>query len=232
MLSKSAARAFFLVGTFLCAGVFIALTVDTFGQLPERTNEDQLSESVIRGKQLWEDNNCMGCHTLFGEGAYYAPDLSTVYERRGPMFIRQMINDPQAMYPGERKMVDYDFSEQELDDLVAFFEWCGNVDLNGFPAEPTIGAVAAVRAQAEADDRPEVFDQVCVACHTVSGVGGQVGPALDGIGGRMSAADLTQWLEDPMAVNPESRMPKLPLTPEQITDVVEYLSTLEGEAAQ
>ena len=231
MLSKSAARAFFIGGTVLCSGVFLALTVDTFGQLPERTNEDQLSESVVRGKTLWDENNCMGCHTLFGEGAYYAPDLSTVYARRGPMFIRQMINDPQSMYPGERKMVDYDFTDEELDDLVAFFEWCGEVDLNGFPAPPTIGAASGV-AQGAPDARPLVFVQICSACHAVGGVGGQVGPALDGIAGRMSADEITRWLEDPMAVNPESKMPQLPLTPEQISEAVEYLTTLEGEAAQ
>ena len=79
---------FFLVGTLLCSGVFIALTVDTFRQIPTQTRAEALSPAVMRGKVIWEEQNCMGCHTLFGEGAYYAPDLSQVYNRRGPMFIR------------------------------------------------------------------------------------------------------------------------------------------------
>jgi len=33
-------------------------------------------------------------------------------------------------------MVAYGFSEQEANDLVAFFTWVGNADLNGFPAKP------------------------------------------------------------------------------------------------
>jgi len=232
MLSKSAARAFFLVGTFLCSGAFIALTVDTLGRVPAQTHADQLSEAVVRGKMLWEDNNCMGCHTLFGEGAYYAPDLTTVYARRGPMFIRQMLTDPAAMYPGQRRMVAYDFTEQEQSDLVAFFEWCGKVDLNGFPAPPTIGVASIPPTRAVAEARPEVFVQVCTACHSVGGSGGQVGPALDGVASRMSPELLTQWLQDPLSVRPASRMPKLPLTPEQITSLVDYLSTLDGEAQQ
>lgn len=230
MLSKSAARAFFLVGTLLCSGAFIALTVDTLGRVPAQTHADQLSEAVVRGKVLWEDNNCMGCHTLFGEGAYYAPDLSTVYARRGPMFIRQMLTDPAAMYPGRRQMVKYDFTEQEQDDLIAFFEWCGKVDLNGFPAPPTIGVAAAPVARATGQVQPEVFLQVCTACHSVEGSGGQVGPALDGVAQRMSPEQLTAWLQDPFSVRPNSRMPKLPLTSEQITTLVDYLSTLDGEA--
>ncbi|MGF1466763.1 MAG: c-type cytochrome [Sandaracinaceae bacterium] len=227
MLSKSAARAFFLGGTALCTVAFVALTVDTLGRLPDRTHTERLTGAVARGKQLWEDHNCMGCHTLFGEGAYYAPDLTQVYARRGPAFIRQMINDPQGVYPGERRMVDYDFDEQQLDDLVAFFEWCGHVDLNGFPAEPTIGPVVG---RGVTDPRPEVFVQVCTACHAVRGVGGQVGPSLDGVAGRMTPAELTRWLDDPLAIDPESRMPDLPLTDDQIVDLVAYLSTLEDEA--
>ena len=81
MLSKSAARKFFLVGTILCSGAFILLTVDTIRQVPKLTKEENLTPQVIRGKHVWDRNNCMGCHTLMGEGAYYAPELTKVYER-------------------------------------------------------------------------------------------------------------------------------------------------------
>ena len=98
MLSKSAARAFFLGGTAVCSLAFVALTVDTFGKIPEQTNAAAITPEVERGKALWEASNCMGCHTLFGEGAYYGPELTRVYERRGPDFIRAMLRDPEAMY--------------------------------------------------------------------------------------------------------------------------------------
>lgn len=86
MLSKSAARAFFLSGTVLFSAVFIWLTVDTFQRIPAQTNAGDLTESVVRGKQIWEETNCMGCHSLLGEGAYCAPELTRVYQRRGPLF--------------------------------------------------------------------------------------------------------------------------------------------------
>ena len=92
----------------------------------------------MHGKHLWERNNCMGCHTLLGEGAYYAPELTKVYERRGPEFIQAMLRDPQAMYPGQRRMVKYDFTDAEIAALVAFLQWIGEMDLNGFPAKPTL----------------------------------------------------------------------------------------------
>ena len=142
MLTKSQARAFFLIGTGVTAAVFIGLTVDTFRRIPAQTNAAGLTEQVARGKALWEQNNCMGCHTLLGEGAYYAPELTKVYSRRGPDFIRAMLRDPEAMYPGQRRMVKYDFTPQQIDDLVAFFQWIGTMDLNGFPPKPDLMQVA------------------------------------------------------------------------------------------
>ena len=225
MLSKSAAKTFFLGGTAACASVFLGLTWDTFQQIPGRTHAAALTDSVKRGKHLWEDNNCMGCHTLFGEGAYYAPELTKVFDRRGAAFISAQLKDPEAMFPGERKMTNYHFKDAEIADLVSFFEWCGKVDLNGFPARPTLGAPAA-RAQApNTPPRPLIFSQLCVACHALEGVGGTVGPALDGVGTRYDAAYFQQRLIDPLSVKADSKMPKLPLTDAQVAELVTFLSS-------
>jgi nitric oxide reductase subunit C len=226
MLSKSAAKAFFLGGTALCSTVFLGLTWDTFQQMPARTNAAALTDSVKRGKHLWEDNNCMGCHTLFGEGAYYAPELTKVHERRGPQFISAMLKDPEAMFPGERKMVNYHFKDDEIADLVAFLEWCGKVDLNGFPAKPTLVMPSAPAAGNTVNvSQPQVFSQLCSACHAIGGAGGNVGPALDGVGSRFEAAYFEPWLKDPNAIKPGTKMPKLPLTDGQITELVAFLSS-------
>ena len=138
MLSKAAARNFFLIGTGLCFGAFILLTLDTIKQVPKQTNEENLTESVARGKHLFDANNCMGCHTILGEGAYYAPELTKVATRRSERYIKKFINNPQKYQTGSRRMVDYDFSDQELEDLYAFFKWIGEIDLNGFPPEPNL----------------------------------------------------------------------------------------------
>lgn len=224
MLSKSQARAFFLVGTVACSTAFIGLTIDTFSQIPTQTNAAAITDDVAHGKELWESNNCMGCHTLFGEGAYYAPELTKVYERRGEFFIRSMLVDPEKMYPGERKMKRYDFTLEEIDALIAFLRWAGTVDLNGFPAKADLMPVAGQGGVMETGNRPQLFNTTCIACHSLDGQGGQVGPALDGVGGRRDAAFLRAWLEDPAAVKPDSRMPKLPLTDGQIDELVAFLS--------
>lgn len=228
MLSKKQARFFFVAATLGFSGVFLWLTVDTISQVPERSNEDKLTAEVVAGKTIWDENNCMGCHTILGEGAYYAPELTKVVERRGEAWIRVFLKDPQAMYPGERKMVQYDFTEEEIDNLIHFFTWIGNIDTNGFPAKPdlVIGGAATGGPDPLAGS-PEVYGQLCKACHAVGGVGGNVGPALDGVATRYDQEYLTKWLKDPTSVKEGTAMPKLPLTDPQISEITTWLGTLK-----
>lgn len=233
MLSKSQAKTFFLVGTGLCSVAFVLLTIDTFKRIPKQTNQVEMNDSVVRGKHLFDRNNCMGCHTIFGEGAYYAPELTKVWERRGEGFIKAMLKDPQAMYPNDRQMTNYHFTEEEINDLAAFLKWVGTVDLNGFPAKPDLQAPAAANPTTIASGdhagitAPAVFGQMCTACHTLQGAGGTVGPALDGIGSRRDAEFLSKWLQDPLAIKADSKMPKLPLSEKDIQDLTTYLSQMK-----
>ena len=126
---------FFLGGTGLFSLVFLFLTWDTMQQIPEQTNSGDLSEAVVAGRHLWDENNCMGCHTIMGEGAYYAPELTKVIDRTGESMVKAILMSPVPWSPNERDMVAYGFSEEEADQLIAFFKWVGNVDLNGFPAK-------------------------------------------------------------------------------------------------
>ena len=232
MLSKSAARRFFVVGTVLCFGAFVLLTLDTFQRIPAQTRQHEMDASVIRGKHLWDTSNCMGCHTILGEGAYYAPELTKVYERRGPSFIGAMLRDPESMYPGRRRMQQYDFDEDQITDLTAFLRWVGGMDLNGFPPVPNLGRSTVPSGElVTQSNRPHVFNQMCIACHTFEGQGGTVGPALDAVGDRLTADVIRRRLVDPRSVQADALMPKLPLTEADIIELVAFLSELRTTPA-
>ena len=139
MLSKSQARAFFLGGTVVTFLIFIGLTIYSFMPKNDQTHYKDIDEQVVRGKEIWESNNCMGCHTLLGEGAYYAPELTKVidrldirYDGNGKEVIKSILMSPAPWQPNGRKMVAYGMTEQEASDVVAFFNWIGKIDLNGF----------------------------------------------------------------------------------------------------
>ena len=139
MLSKKQARAFFLGGTLVTFLIFIGLTVYSLSEAQDQTNKSDITESVASGKAIWEANNCMGCHTILGEGAYYAPELTKVVERldqkydgQGEEVIKSILMSEVPWQPNGRKMVAYGMTEKEAEDMIAYFKWIGNIDLNGF----------------------------------------------------------------------------------------------------
>jgi len=234
VLSKSQARVFFLGGTGLFGAIFLALSVDTMRQVPKLTRQDQLTDQVARGKAIWEANNCMGCHTLFGEGAYYAPELTQVVARRGAPWIKLFLDDPEKMFPGQRRMVKYGFDAAQKDDLVAFLTWCGGVNLQGFPAKPPLRDLmrpTATTASAGDASQPELFRTICIACHSVGGAGGVVGPALDEVYKRKTRAEMLAWISDPQGLKPGTPMPKIEMTRAQLEEIVDYLLGLARSGA-
>ena len=139
MLSKKQARAFFLGGTFVTFLIFIGLTVFSLSKSNDQTNNENITASVIRGKEIWESNNCMGCHTILGEGSYYAPELTKVvdrlnirYDGNGEAAIKSILMSKGPWQPHGRKMVAYGMSDAEASDVVSFLKWIGKIDLNGF----------------------------------------------------------------------------------------------------
>ena len=77
----------------------------------------------------------------------------------------------------------------------------------------------------------------CSGCHTVTGFSrGKVGPDLTHVYSRqtfagamfdMNVDNLRRWLRDPPGEKPGARMPNLNLSPQEITQLIAYLQTLE-----
>lgn len=133
--TTSTARNIFFGGTVFFFLVFLALTFHTEQLLPERDQRQQLKSNpaIAAGKKVWETNNCIGCHTLMGEGAYFAPELGNVYKRRGGDFIKAWIKMQPLGSPGRRQMPQFNLTEQELDDLVAFLKYASEINTANWP---------------------------------------------------------------------------------------------------
>ena len=116
--------------------LFLALTFDTAGTLPDRDNRQNLTEQVALGKKVWEDNNCIGCHTLLGEGAYFAPELGNVYVRFGKSkeaikaFIRSR---PVEGIEGRRSMPQFNLNDEELEAVAEFLKYSSEINTANWP---------------------------------------------------------------------------------------------------
>src|SRR5262249_57825923 len=66
----------------------------------------------------------------------------------------------------------------------------------------------------------------CYGCHTVGKMGTPIGPDLSKVGAKYSREYLERWLRDPAAQRPNAHMPPLELSPQQVTGLAAYLSSL------
>ena len=140
-MNKKQARRFAIGSTVVAAVAFIGLTIDSHRQFGKLTNADKITPQVTRGKDVWHANNCINCHTLFGEGAYYAPDLTKITKHRGEAYLRAYLRDPSKFYDEtkhRRLMPKQDLSEQDITGLIAFLDWISNVDNQGWPPRPIL----------------------------------------------------------------------------------------------
>jgi len=134
--TKSMARNIFYGGSLFFFLLFLALTFDTMMALPERDHRENITPEVAQGKKVWEDNNCIGCHTLLGEGAYYAPELGNVYKRFGnskEAIIGFIKSRPKDGIPGRRSMPQFNLTDEELEAVADFLKWSSEINTADWP---------------------------------------------------------------------------------------------------
>ncbi|MDQ7048941.1 MAG: cytochrome c [Enterobacterales bacterium] len=134
--TKSMARNIYFGGSIFFIFAFLALTFDTVQRLPARDHRENITAAVALGKRVWEDNNCVGCHTILGEGAYFAPELGNVYKRFGNSkeAIKAFIKSrPVNGIPGRRSMPQFNLTDQELDAVAEFLKWTSEINNANWP---------------------------------------------------------------------------------------------------
>jgi nitric oxide reductase subunit C len=200
-MNKRQTRAFFYAGTGVFTLTFLALTIDTHRQVPKLTNEASLTPAVIAGKHIWHRKNCINCHTLLGEGAYYAPDLTKIAQQRGAAYLAAFLKDPAKFYSEERDrrlMTNPNLSDLEIEQVIAFLDWVSRINTQGWPPRPILVSGAAIPGTATlGEPAPEaasadpvalgqaLFRTVppgCFACHSTAPGVNLVGPSLANIG--------------------------------------------------
>jgi nitric oxide reductase subunit C len=109
-------------------------------------DESTAAGLIDRGKMVIQSRACIDCHTFFGNGAYYAPDLTKAWldpdweawqaitgadTREGA--IVKFLMDPEQYRTWTRTMPNLGITESEAQAVVAYLKWMAAVDTNGFP---------------------------------------------------------------------------------------------------
>ncbi len=112
-------------------------------------SEEEAAELLHLGKLGSQVKNCMNCHTLLGNGAYYAPDLTKAWidpawGPEGSMqamtgkstkeeAMSEFLQNPSQYPTHARMMPDLGITAEEAKGLVAFLKHMSSIDTNGFP---------------------------------------------------------------------------------------------------
>ncbi len=88
-------RALVMLGLMML--VFIVLSGFSFLDSRGQVTPDKISFGKYHatdGKRVFQAYNCMDCHTMVGNGAYFAPDLTKEYKDAGPAWLAAFLPSP------------------------------------------------------------------------------------------------------------------------------------------
>ncbi len=108
-----------------------------------KLTDAEAEQLVDLGKLTVQAKNCMNCHTLLGNGAYFAPDLTKSWldpgwgnEQAREVLMTLFLKDPVAnarTFGTGRSMPNMRLTDDEVRGVIAFLKWMSAVDTNGFP---------------------------------------------------------------------------------------------------
>lgn len=210
---------------------------------------DSELEWISKGRKLFVDLGCFACHEgpMVPDFKAYkvGPSLLDISRKLTPEWAVRWVLDPTS-WNEHTRMPNFKFTDEQAKAVVAYL-FDVSSDSRYQPVSATAPAGDAARG------RQTMIDVGCIACHTIDGFearggfafkraaegqglwpnlartgnrvaeGNNFGPDLDGIGSKVTAAWLYDWVRNPKHFNPSSRMPVLRLDATEAADVTAYL---------
>lgn len=92
----------------ITAVAFVILGAGSFSgrERPDPATISFHGQTAVDGKRVFQARNCMDCHTLVGNGAYFAPDITFVYRDAGPAWVMAFLTDL-TVWPTQRMTEDW-----------------------------------------------------------------------------------------------------------------------------
>ncbi len=177
---------------------------------------------AAEGKSLFVEMGCYGCHDANVPSGLpkFSTPFSGIARKIGSVnWVAKWIEDPVSIRPGTL-MPKFRIEKQDISDISAYIYSLKDKSLR----------IPHVKKRGNARAGKKVFtDKGCIACHSPErgkqGITRRV-PVLSDAGLKLRTDWVYKWIGDPKSIDPNTWMPKLDLTKDDIANLTAYLSVL------
>ncbi|MHB1125411.1 MAG: c-type cytochrome [Bacillota bacterium] len=119
----------FIVSLVMMLAAFFGLVVGSLGEV------GPIPPEAVAGKMVWQDNGCVECHTVLGNGGYSAGDITNVFSLRGSKRLEKFFLEPPVMRPSETSR-HLGLNRQETREMIAYLKFLNQIPTQGWPPQP------------------------------------------------------------------------------------------------
>jgi mono/diheme cytochrome c family protein len=178
--------------------------------------------------RLMEDLRCQSCHVINGNGGDMAPDLTFEGSAVQRAWLLNFMANPNTLRPALiRRMPKFNLRDAEIKSLSDYM--LSAYQAPGFDSQALDTGV--LNAEAAARGKQLFYTKyACQSCHIADYKAdkGYVGPALAGVGERLTPVWIYKWLKKPDALVPGTPMPNPNLKDDEARDLTAFLMTLKS----
>ncbi len=175
----------------------------------------QLTAPQMAGIHYFRAENCESCHNVVGDTPKTGPNLINTAKRHDSDWLMKHFMDPAGATKGS-VMKPVDLNDAALKDLTALMLTLTPDNGNVVGTAPDFAVEGAMIFQKNS----------CMACHSLNGVGGKIGPPLNGLAQRRNEAWVIQHFQDPQKMSKGTSMPPYKFNAADMQNIVSYLFTL------
>lgn len=196
---------------------------------------------VARGRQLYFEKNCYGCHRIEGiSDGTLGPELTEAGHKFKVDYLWESIADPRANM-ATSFMPKFELSANDIRDLVIFLKSRKGVNLTETSlsryrtrlageaqVQPISTAPKLPAGDMVAQGKQLVQDKACIACHKLGDKDGKIAPDLSYEGLIKDDQWLMDHFKNPRARIPDSIMPTFRFTDNEFKAMTAYLASLKA----
>jgi len=201
----------------------ISLSIATLFLLPPLSHGQSVvapAQNPLAGSRVFGAKGCSNCHSLNGVGGKVGPDLARIGQNRSFNDLAAAMWDhlPQMVAEAKKRGIAFpSLSASEAGDLIGFLFTQNYLNMSG-----------------SVDAGKKLFtEKNCILCHQVGGVGGVLGPSLDGVAQSFSPIDVAaaMWNHGPAIAETMAKrgVNRPALNGSELRDLIAYLKSVEPE---